>query len=64
MLLLHAGNECQRFVVPQPAANLKWRLFVDTAAQAPSDIHPAADGPPPGNDLVLEPHSLRCYVAE
>jgi glycogen operon protein len=65
MLMLHGGGERQRFVVPQPAANLKWRLFVDTAAAAPHDIHPAADGPAPGSDpIVLEPHSLRCYVAE
>jgi glycogen operon protein len=64
MIMLHAGNDRQRFVVPPPAANINWRLFVNTAAPSPDDIRPAADGPGPGNEQILEPHSLRCYVAE
>jgi glycogen operon protein len=65
MIMLHAGNEPHRFVVPPAAANLNWRLFIDTGAAAPDDIHPGADGPAPGAEpLVLENHSLRCYVAE
>jgi hypothetical protein len=51
--------------VPAAVAGLEWRLFVDTAAEAPGDIYPAADGPPPGRGpVVLEAFSLRCFVAE
>ena len=65
MIMLHAGDEPHRFVVPPAAANLNWRLFVDTAAEPPDDIYPDADGPAPGHEpIVLENHSLRCYVAE
>jgi glycogen operon protein len=65
MLMLHAGGDPHRFVIPVAATKLNWRLFVDTAAEAPHDIYPAADGPSPGSDpIVLEPHSLHCYVAE
>jgi len=42
---------------------LAWRLFVDTAAAAPGDVYPEADGPPPQGTLLLEHHSLRCYIA-
>ena len=49
----------------QPPANINWRLFVDTAAEPPDDIYPDADGPAPGKEpVVLESHTLRCYVAE
>lgn len=64
MIMLHAAGEPQRFVVPQPAAGIKWRLFVNTAAPAPNDVHPNADGPAPGNEVTMEHHSLHCYVAE
>jgi isoamylase len=63
--MLHAGREPQLFAVPQIAAELNWRLLVDTAAESPNDIYPDADGPPPGaQPLVLAAHALRCYVAE
>jgi glycogen operon protein len=65
MLMLHSGKEPQPFTVPAAVAGLAWRLFVDTAAEAPGDIYAAADGPPPGRGpVVLEAFSLRCYVAE
>jgi glycogen operon protein len=65
MLMLHSGPEPQSFVVPPVAAGLEWRLFVDTAAEPPSDVYPDASGPPPGRaPLKLEAFSLRCYVAE
>jgi glycogen operon protein len=51
--------------MPKAAANLKWRLFIDTAAEAPDDIHPDADGPELTNEpVLLDGHTLRCYVAE
>ena len=38
---------------------------IDTAAAAPDDIYPEADGPSLGKDsVVLDSHTLRCYVAE
>jgi glycogen operon protein len=65
MLMLHAGREPQRFAVPPAAAAIPWRLFVDTAATAPHDVYPEADGPAPGKEpTVLDSHTLRCYVAE
>ncbi|MCI0335212.1 MAG: glycogen debranching protein GlgX [Planctomycetes bacterium] len=65
MIMLHAGSQPQRFVVPPAAAKLSWRLFIDTGAIPPADIYPDADGPAPvGEPLVLKSHSLRCYVAE
>jgi glycogen operon protein len=67
MLMLHAESDPQTFVVPSVAAGLPWRLFVDTAAEAPGDIHPQADGPPPApgrEPVLIESYSLRCYVAE
>jgi glycogen operon protein len=65
MIMLHAGREPQKYVVPPAVANLGWRLFVDTGADSPHDIFPEADGPAPSHEpLMLEAHSLRCYVAE
>lgn len=63
MILFHAGDEPLHFALPEPAMALAWRLFVDTAAAAPDDIHPEADGPPPDATLRLESHSLRGYIA-
>lgn len=66
MLMIHSGGEPQPFVVPKAASGLHWHLFVDTAADSPGDIYPNADGPPPPQSaaIVLNHHSLRCYVAE
>jgi glycogen operon protein len=65
MLMLHAGGDSQEFAVPAPARRLPWRLFVDTAAESPADIHPAANGPaiPAGGRMRLVHHSMRVYVA-
>jgi glycogen operon protein len=65
MIMLHAGCQPQRFVLPQPASNLTWRQFIDTAAESPNDIFPDANGPVLGKEpVMLEHHSLHCYVAE
>jgi isoamylase len=65
MLMLHAGHEPQAFVIPKLAAKLSWRLLVDTAAEPPADVFVQADGPSPdGTPILLEHHSLQCYVAE
>ena len=64
MLMLHAGGDSQDFVVPSAVRRIPWKLFVDTAAEAPHDVYPAIDGPslPTSNRLRLIHHSLRCYV--
>jgi glycogen operon protein len=65
LIMLHCGPKPQEFTAPPPAASIKWRLFIDTAAAAPDDIYPEADGPPLGKEpVVLDAKSLRCYVAE
>jgi isoamylase len=64
MIMLHSGNQPQKFNIPEPAVALKWRLFIDTAAKSPADIYPQGDGPilAPDKPILLEHHSLRCYV--
>ncbi len=66
LMLFHAGADARHFTLPPLARDMAWRLFVDTAAESPSDIYPALDGPPPPpNDIVtLEARSMRVYVAE
>jgi len=65
MLLLHAGGDPQEFVMPAAVRRLPWRLFVDTAAEAPGDVYPEVNGPaiPAGGRVKLIHHSMRCYVA-
>ena len=66
LVMMHAGGEAHKFAVPEPARHLKWRLLIDTAADAPADIYPKHDGPviAANKPVVLAHHSLRCYVAE
>jgi glycogen operon protein len=66
MIMMHSGGQPQPFAVPKVASGRKWRLFVDTAAESPGDVYPGADGPPPplSGPILLDHHSLRCYVAE
>ena len=42
-----------------------WRLFLDTAAECPSDIYPDLEGPahPVHGVVSVEPHSMVVYVA-
>ncbi|MEX2167972.1 MAG: glycogen debranching protein GlgX [Pirellulales bacterium] len=65
MMMLHAGSQPQKFVVPETARHIRWRLFIDTAADAPGDIYPQANGPliDSTKPITLEHHSMRCYVA-
>jgi isoamylase len=66
MIMMHSGGQPQPFAVPKVASGRKWRLFIDTAAESPGDVYPGADGPPPpqSGPILLDHHSLRCYVAE
>ena len=65
MLMLHAGGDSQDFTIPAAVRRLPWRLFVDTAADAPNDVFPGVNGPavPAGGRVKLVHHSMRCYVA-
>jgi glycogen operon protein len=65
MMMLHAGGQPERFTLPAICKGLSWRLLVDTAAQSPDDIYPAADGPPfpTSGSVVMDHHSFRCYIA-
>ena len=65
LLLMHSGNEPQAFILPEPAQSISWRLLIDTAADAPDDVFPNADGPaPPASEPIeLDHHALKCYVA-
>lgn len=66
MIMMHSGGSPQEFVPPLVAESFKWRLFIDTAADAPGDIYPGAKGPvmKPLEPVTLDHHSLRCYVAQ
>jgi glycogen operon protein len=65
MLLVNATSNAREFILPALAKGLRWRLFIDTAAETPHDIYPKLDGPPPVTGaLALPDRSLRCYVAE
>jgi len=65
LLMCHAGVEPREFHLPAVAREIAWRLFINTAAEPPDDIHPNLDGPaPPADGVVpLESRSLVCYVA-
>jgi glycogen operon protein len=63
LLMCHAGKEPREFVMPPTAAGRPWRLFMDTGAESPADIHPDLDGPPINGPIRLESQSLVCYVA-
>ncbi|MCC7475861.1 MAG: glycogen debranching protein GlgX [Pirellulales bacterium] len=65
LIMLHCGPQPHEFIQPRNTTNLPWRLFIDTAAESPDDIYPDADGPPLGPEpVLLDPQTLRCYVAE
>jgi glycogen operon protein len=63
LLLFNAGSQPCEFRLPRPKP-LRWRLFVDTAAQSPDDIYPQLDGPrpPTSNRVTLSGRSLLVYV--
>jgi glycogen operon protein len=65
LIMMHSGQEPQEFLLPESAHDISWRLFIDTAADTPGDIYPAADGPAPPSDrsVQLDHHTLRCYVS-
>ena len=66
LMLIHAGTEPRKFIVPECARAANWQLFIDTAANSPGDVYPELDGPslPPGGALMLESRSLVCYTCQ
>lgn len=65
LLLINATGSPREFILPPVAKGTAWRLFVDTAADPPSDVYPSYDGPPPPRSrrLTLSYRSLCCFVA-
>jgi glycogen operon protein len=65
LMMFHAGEFAERFVIPRIVRRLPWRLFIHTAAKSGDDIYPGLNGPAPpsGGVVTLEGRSLVCYVA-
>jgi len=66
MLMLNPIGQPREFVVPDLVRTIRWRTFIDTAAEPPTDIFPNLDGPEPplsGGPVFLVERSLVCYVA-
>ena len=64
LVLLHSGPQPRDFVLPKLPKKIRWRLFIDTAAESPSDIYPELDGPAPAGRVRLDHHSMVCYVSD
>ncbi len=65
LIMLHAGQQPQRFELPSALRSIHWHLFADTAAAAPADVFPRFDGPPISarGAVSLAARSVRCYVS-
>ena len=66
MILFNSNYRPRRFLIPTHAKERRWRLFLDSSAEPPRDIHAKCDGPSPPNSgvLELEGKSVRLYVAD
>ncbi len=63
LMMVNATPEDREFVVPDSVRHVPWRLFVDTAAEAPYDIYPKFDGPRITEQMTLVYRSLRVFVS-
>jgi glycogen operon protein len=65
MLMFNPIGQPREFVVPDLVRAIKWRRFIDTAAESPADVYPDGDGPAPplNGPIKLAERSLVCYVA-
>jgi len=63
LMLFNAGIQPCEFRLPRPKP-LRWRVFIDTAAQSPDDIFPQLDGPrpPTSNRVTLTGRSMLVYA--
>ncbi|MFP6610783.1 MAG: glycogen debranching protein GlgX [Pirellulales bacterium] len=66
LILINVDDQPREFVVPPKARSFDWRLFIDTAAESPSDIFSGGNGPQLGQRLKmrLQERSLVCCVAD
>ena len=65
VMMFNSTGQERNFTMPEIGRGMRWNLFVDTAADAPQDIFPDADGPmPPGGNVFKMPHhSLKVFVS-
>jgi glycogen operon protein len=66
LIMFHGGWESKEFHFPAVCQNFSWRLFIDTSADPPNDVHPEMAGPKPNLNAPVRflPHALRVYLAE
>ena len=68
LLFVNASGDSRAFRVPRdgPIPRLSWRLFIDTAAAPPADIHADGRGPliDPGAPIEVVSRGLVCLVAD
>jgi glycogen operon protein len=64
VLMFNSTGQVREFTMPEIGRGSQWSLFLDTAAESPSDIYPKMDGPqPPSGRLIEMPHhSMKVYV--
>ena len=66
LFLINSTPERREFILPPVAKGTRWRLFFDTAMDAPNDVHPDIDGPPPpaSQRMMRDYRSFSCYVED
>ncbi len=65
MLMLNPIGQPREFMVPDLVRTVRWRKFIDTAAEPPADIFPNLNGPAPPlrGEILLPERTLVCYVS-
>ena len=65
MLMLNPIGQPRDYWLPEFVRAIRWRQFINTAAEPPDDIYPDLNGPPPPlqGPIKLAERSLVCYVA-
>ena len=54
MLMLNPIGQARDFVIPELVRTIKWRKFIDTAAESPPTFIPELDGPEPPLQGTIE----------
>ncbi len=64
LIFMHSGGSPQEYKLPPSAGGIRWRLVIDTGADAPNDAFVECRGPvlDPHEPIQLNHHSLRCYI--
>ncbi|HEY2760733.1 MAG TPA: glycogen debranching protein GlgX, partial [Pirellulales bacterium] len=65
MIMLNPIGQPRDYWLPEFVRAIRWRQFINTAAESPDDIYPDLNGPPPplAGPVKLAERSLICYVA-